>query len=188
MLVLGIDPGLQETGYGYVEGATGGVTLLQAGVIRTPPGGEFPARLLLIYQQLHDLLKVHRPSVVAIEDIYAAARYPRTAIIMGHVRGVVCLAAAEAGIGVIPLPPASVKQAVAGFGAASKRQLQVAVGRFLRLPQPLNPHEADAIAMALTVLSRAGQMLPRRAGHRERLARGSGTKLPVRVAATGRRG
>ncbi len=188
MLVLGIDPGLQETGYGYVEGATGVVTLLRTGVIRTPPGGEFPARLSLIYRQLHHLLDVHRPSVVAIEDIYATARYPRTAIIMGHVRGVVCLAAAEAGIGVIPLPPASVKQAVAGFGAASKRQVQDAVGRFLGVSRPLNPHEADAIAMALTVLSRAGQMLPRGDGRRERLARGPRAELPVRIVAAGRRG
>jgi crossover junction endodeoxyribonuclease RuvC len=140
MLVLGIDPGLQETGYSYVEGATGAVTLLRTGVIRTPSRVELPTRLSLIYRQLQHLLDLCRPSVVALEDIYATARFPRTAIIMGHVRGVVCLAAAGAGIRVISLPPASVKQAIAGFGAASKRQIQDAVGRFLEVPRPLNPH------------------------------------------------
>jgi len=156
MLVLGIDPGLQETGYSYVEGATGAVTLLRTGVIRTPSRGELPTRLAFIYQQLQHLFDLH-PSVVALEDIYATSRFPRTAIVMGHVRGVVCLAAAEAGIRVISLPPASVKQAIAGFGAASKRQIQEAVGRLLGVQRPFSPHEADASAMALTVLSRVGQ-------------------------------
>ncbi len=187
MLVLGIDPGLQETGFGYVEGARGAVTLLRTGVIRTHPRSEFPARLSLIYQQLHHLFEDHRPAIIAIEDIYAAARYPRTAIIMGHVRGVVCLAAAEAGIGVIPLSPASVKEAVAGFGAASKRQVQHAVARLVGTPRLLDQHEADAVAMALTVLSRAGALLPRGVGRRESPARGSTGGLPPHIAAAGRR-
>lgn len=161
MLVVGIDPGLQETGYGYVETTRGAVTLLQTGVIRTPADHPLPARLHSIYQQLHQIFRDHHPSVVALEDVYAAARYPRTAIIMGHVRGVVCLAAAEAGLSIVSLPPASVKQAIAGFGAASKRQVQHAVGRFIGRTAPLDNHVADAVAMALTVLSREGQLIAR---------------------------
>ncbi len=163
MRVLGIDPGLQETGYACVDCTRGTMTLLHNGIIRTRNGANLPARLHTIYQQLQHFLAEARPTVVAIEDLYAAPRYPRTAIIMGHVRGVVCLAAAEAGIAVIPLPPTSVKQAVTGFGGASKRQIQLAVGRLLGVPESLNGHIADAVAMALTVLSREGQLTPRRA-------------------------
>ncbi len=165
MLVLGIDPGLRATGFGFVEGSHGGVSLLQTGLIRTDEGVGLPARLHAIHQQLIRLLELHHPSLVAVEDIYAALRYPRTAIIMGHVRGIVCLAAAERRIEVLALPPASVKQAIAGFGAASKGQIQQSVGRLLGLARPLDRHVADAVAMALTALSREGQVLQRAEAH-----------------------
>ncbi len=187
MLVLGIDPGIQETGYGYVESTPGAVRLLQTGVIRTPPNQPLPARLHSIYQHLHRLFSDQRPSVVALEDVYAAARYPRTAIIMGHVRGVVCLAAAEAEINVVPLPPASVKQAIAGFGAASKRQIQSAVARFLGSTRPLDQHVADAVAMALTVLSREGQLIGLGTA-RLPATRALRTGSPARISASGLRG
>lgn len=156
MLVCGVDPGLRATGYALMQGVPSGVTLLQYGVVRTDGDAPLAARLHRIHGEVGAVLRRRRPTLVAVEDLYAAPRYPRTAILMGHVRGVVCLAAAELDIEVTALPPAAVKQAVVGFGAASKAQIQAAVQRVLRRREVLDPHISDAAAMALTALSRAG--------------------------------
>ncbi len=166
MLVLGVDPALKATGYGFVEGSKDGLRLLRTGLIQTQERSPLPVRLHLIHQQLLHLLGEYRPALLAVEDLYAAMQYPRTAIILGHVRGVVYLAAAQCGIDVIALPPASVKQAIAGFGAASKGQIQHAVGRLLGLHRSLDRHVADAVAVALTALSRQGRVLGRVDGRR----------------------
>lgn len=156
MLILGVDPGLRATGYGMVRGDSKGIILEESGLIKTVDASPLPERLHLIYQELHRLVERGRPAFVAVEDLYAARRFPRTAILMGHVRGVVCLAAAEMGLAVVALPPSAVKQAITGFGAASKAQIQIAVRRLLHMPIELDPHVADAVAMALTALSREG--------------------------------
>ncbi|MBI2973008.1 MAG: crossover junction endodeoxyribonuclease RuvC [Armatimonadetes bacterium] len=156
MLILGVDPGLRATGYGLVDGSAQGVRLIDAGVIRTEDEVPLAHRLHAIHESLEGVVSRHAPDAVAVEDLYAAPRYPRTAILMGHVRGVVCQAAAAKGIEVVALPPAAVKHAVAGFGAASKDQVQLAVQRVLGLPAPLEGHAADAVAMALVALSRRG--------------------------------
>ncbi len=163
MLILGIDPGLRATGYAFLQGLPGGVELVDHGLVRTDDDAPLPDRLRRIHSALSALLEQHRPSQVAVEDLYAAQRYPRTAILMGHVRGVVCLAAAELAIEVTALPPAAVKQAISGFGAASKEQMQAAVQRLLRRPQPLDTHVSDAVAICLTTLSREGVPLRLRA-------------------------
>lgn len=156
MLILGVDPGLRATGFALLEGGALGVRLLEHGVIRTEDRAPLARRLHEIYDGLSRILIRTRPRQMAVEDLFAAQRFPRTAILMGHVRGVVCLAAAEEGVEVSPLPPAAVKQAISGFGGASKGQIQRSVRRLLRLRGVLDPHAADAIAMALTALSRAG--------------------------------
>ncbi len=156
MLILGIDPGLRATGYALLDGSSAGVELVEHGLIRTDDTAPLEDRLRKVHGDLHGLLERRRPAQVAVEDLFAAQRYPRTAILMGHVRGVVCLAAAELEIDVTSLPPAAVKQAIAGFGAASKTQVQAAVRRLLRLTEPPDPHVADAVAICLTALSRRG--------------------------------
>lgn len=156
MLILGVDPGLRATGYALMHGSPQGVHLIEFGTLRTDAAADLPARLRLIHTALRSLLDRSRPDLVVVEDLYAAQRYPRTAILMGHVRGVICLAAAELNIAVSALPPAAVKQAIAGFGGASKSQIQLAVLRLLRRPGPFDTHIADAVAMALTALSRSG--------------------------------
>jgi crossover junction endodeoxyribonuclease RuvC len=169
MLVCGVDPGLRVTGYALMQGTPEGVSLREHGVIRTPGQAALAPRLRQIHAGLAALLGQHRPVLVAVEDLFAAQRYPRTAILMGHVRGVACLAAAELAIEIAALPPAAVKQAIAGFGGASKAQIQAAVQRLLHRPQPLDPHISDAAAMALTALSRAGfaiHLAPSRTGPR----------------------
>lgn len=156
MLVVGIDPALRATGYAVIQGSPQGVRLQESGIIRPDDATSLPACLRSIFAELRTLLDRSRPNLVAVEDLYAAQRYPRTAIIMGHVRGVVYLAAAEAGIEVAALPPTAVKHAIAGFGGASKDQMQLAVQRLLRRAELLNSHVSDAAAMALTALSRSG--------------------------------
>lgn len=156
MLILGIDPGLRATGYALLDGSSAGVELVEHGLIRTDDTAPLEDRLRKVHGDLHGLLERRRPAQVAVEDLFAAQRYPRTAILMGHVRGVVCLAAAELEIDVTALPPAAVKQAIAGFGAASKTQVQAAVRRLFRLTEPPDSHVADAVAICLTALSRRG--------------------------------
>lgn len=156
MLILGVDPGLRVTGYGLVEGSPQGVRLIDCGLIRTSDDSPFASRLHAIHREISLILAQHTLSAIAVEDLYAAPRFPRTAILMGHVRGVVYQAAAACEVTVLSLPPASVKRAIAGFGAASKGQMQLAIQRLFGLPSPPDAHSADAIGIALVALSREG--------------------------------
>lgn len=156
MRILGVDPGLRATGYAVLQGSSRGVALSASAVIRTEEAAQIPERLLRIHAGLVEAIRRFRPERLAVEDLYAAARFPRTAILMGHVRGVVYLAAAEHGIPVDALPPAAVKSAIGGFGGASKAQLQQAVRRLLGPAAADDAHAADAAAMALVALSRRG--------------------------------
>src|SRR2546427_10029431 len=112
MLILGVDPGLRATGYAFLRGLPGGIELIDHGLVRTDDGAPLSDRLQRIHSTLRALLEKRRPLQVAVEDIYATQRYPRTAILMGKVRGVVCLAAAELAIEVTAIPTAAVKQAI----------------------------------------------------------------------------
>ena len=148
------------TGYGLLE-RTGRAdpAVMVTGVITTTTDMGFEARLRLIYDGVHDLLVKHSPDVIVLEDLYAEYKFPRTALLMAHARGVVCLAAGQCGVPVVALAPAEVKRVVAFNGAASKQQVQQAVGRLLRLPEPPSPsHVADALAIAWTGLLRAGSL------------------------------
>ena len=154
--VLGIDPGLVATGYGLLEGEAARCAVLVTGVVTTTTDLAFEARLRTIYDGVHDLLVKHVPDVVVLEDLYTEYKFPRTALLMAHARGVVCLAAGQCGVPVMSLAPAEVKRAVAFNGAASKAQVQHAMGRILNLAEPPHPsHVADALALAWTGLSRS---------------------------------
>lgn len=154
---LGIDPGLVDTGYGVLEP---GPRVLATGVIGTTADLGLDGRLARVYDGMCELLACHTPDMVVLEDLYTEYRFPRTALLMAHVRGVICLAARQQGVAVVTLPPATVKRAVALNGSASKEQVQHAVQRLLRLPRlPRPSHVADALALAFTGLSRAGVRL-----------------------------
>jgi crossover junction endodeoxyribonuclease RuvC len=145
------------TGYGLLEGSGPSPAVLTAGVITTTTDLSLEARVRLIYDGIHDLLVKHTPDVLVLEDLYAEYKFPRTALVMAHARGVVCLAAGQRGVSVLALAPAEVKRAVAFNGAAPKAQVQQAIGRLLRLPEPPRPsHVADALALAWTGWSRRG--------------------------------
>ena len=154
--MLGVDPGLVATGYALLEGSPTSAGVLAAGVITTTTDLALEARVRLIYDGIHDLLLKHTPDMLVLEDLYAEYKFPRTALVMAHARGVVCLAAGQCGVPVLALAPAEVKRAVAFNGAAPKAQVQHAIGRLLNLPEPPRPsHVADALALAWTGLSRA---------------------------------
>jgi len=148
--VLGIDPGLNTTGYGVLEVAAGGPKLCEAGVIRGRTRDSLTARLVEIHTGVCEVIAALKPTVMALEQLYSHYKRPRTSILMGHARGVICLAAAQAGIQVIDYSATRVKKTLTGSGHASKSQMQRAVERELRLNAPPEPHDvADALAAAL---------------------------------------
>jgi crossover junction endodeoxyribonuclease RuvC len=158
--VLGVDPGLVSTGYGMLERGPRGLEVVATGVITAAAGDALEARLARIYQGMVEVLEALAPALVVLEDLYAEYKFPRTAILMAHARGVICLAARQRGTAIMTLPPASVKRAIAASGAASKQQIQASVQRILKLGRPPTPsHVADALALALTGASRAGASL-----------------------------
>ncbi len=157
MIVLGIDPGTATTGYGVVRSGHGNGpgTLLECGVIRTRSRDPLPTRLQAIYDGLVELIAQHRPDAVAVEDVFYA-RNVRTTVVLGHARGVVLLAAAQASLAIHEYPPAEIKKAVTGRGAASKEQVQFMVMRLLKLRSAPSPADAaDGVAAALACLMRA---------------------------------
>lgn len=148
--VLGIDPGLHITGYAVLDAAGREPHVVEAGAIRTATRADMPERIAQIYADLLEILREHKPDLVAIEQLYAHYKHPRTAILMGHGRGIVLLAAQQEGIAVRSLSATHVKKSLTGNGHASKLQVQRAVQATLRLKQlPQPPDVADAIAIAL---------------------------------------
>ncbi len=154
-LVLGFDPGLLRTGYGALRIGAGRPRVCELGVLSTR-GAELGPRLHQLYRDVESLVRELRPDLVVLEDLFAHHRFPRTAIVLGHVRGIICLAAASAHVGVLALAPSVVKRAVAGSGRASKAQVQAAVRTLLGLREVSNPHAADALALAYAGLTRLG--------------------------------
>jgi crossover junction endodeoxyribonuclease RuvC len=148
--VLGIDPGLNITGYGVLDTGAGKPRLCEAGVVRGRSRGSLTLRLAEIHQGVSEVIASLKPSVLALEEIYSHYARPRTAILMGHARGVICLAGAQAGIRVVHYSATQIKRILTGSGRASKGQVQRAVQRELglaTLPDP--PDVADALAVAI---------------------------------------
>jgi crossover junction endodeoxyribonuclease RuvC len=148
--ILGIDPGLEITGYGCVGREKTDVGLIEAGVIRTKKSDPLPRRLSVLYESLVELLGEVRPEVIAIEELYSHYKFPRTSSIMGHARGVVLLAAGLQDITVISYGANRIKKSLTGNGHASKEQMQLMVKNVLNLEKvPKPPDVSDAIAVAL---------------------------------------
>ena len=149
MRIFGIDPGSERTGYGCLE-ADGGVTrLVTCGAVSALAGDTFPERLARIHRELSALLISCGPDCVAIESLFHAVNV-RSALKLGHARGVAMLAAVEAGCPVVEYTPAEIKRAVVGYGRAEKHQVQQMIKLLLGLDQPPSPHDAaDALAVAI---------------------------------------
>jgi crossover junction endodeoxyribonuclease RuvC len=149
MRILGIDPGYGITGFGLVDAQRGQFQLLRCGAITTPAGMDFSARLEIIYEDMRKLLEMAKPDVVAIEELFFGQNVT-TGIGVAQSRGVILLAIRQAGLPVYQYKPMQVKQAVVGYGNATKHQVQDMTKRLLRLQAMPKPDDAaDAIAIAL---------------------------------------
>jgi len=157
MIVLGVDPGTASTGYGVVKGDGLGhgasrVSLVECGVIRTRARDPLPTRLREIFDGITELLARHRPDALSVEDVFYAKNV-RTTVVLGHARGVILLAGEQAKVPITELPPAEIKKAVVGTGAATKEQVQFMLTRLLRLKSVPQPSDAaDGVAAALACL------------------------------------
>ena len=153
MRILGLDPGLQTTGYARLEVADAGRVSVDAGVIRSAEGrdpADMAQRLKVLYDGLCEVLDEWKPDAMAVEQLYAHYDHPRTAILMAHARGAFFLAGAQRDIPVISYAATKVKKLVTGSGRASKEQMQHAIARELGLAKLPEPHDvADALAIAL---------------------------------------
>ena len=148
--VLGIDPGLNTTGYAVLEIGPKGPRICEAGVVRSRAKAPIESRLAEISDGVREVIASLAPQIMAVEELYSHYERPRTAILMGHARGVICLAAAEAGIPVCHYAATQVKSLLTGNGRANKLQAQRAVCREFALAQPPEPPDvADAMAIAL---------------------------------------
>ena len=149
MRILGIDPGYGITGFGVIEAERGKSRLIQCGAITTPAGMDFSARLEIIYEDMRKLLEVAKPDAVAIEELFFGQNVT-TGIGVAQSRGVILLAIRQAGLEVTSYKPMQVKQALVGYGSATKRQMQDMTKRLLHLNAMPKPDDAaDAIAIAL---------------------------------------
>jgi crossover junction endodeoxyribonuclease RuvC len=154
--VFGIDPGSQRTGYGCIDTDGSRHRLVDCGAVTTPPGAAFPEKLLAIHQALVRLLRQYHPDCVAVESVFHATNV-RSALKLGHARGVALLAAVEGGYPLAEYTPAEVKQTVVGYGRAEKHQVGEMVRRLLGLAETPEPHDAsDALAVAICHIHSAG--------------------------------
>lgn len=148
---MGIDPGLIITGWAVVEGGNRKFQVKEAGVIKVEQEGPLEKRLNQLYDGITEIIETFKPQSAAVEDLYSHYKHPATAILMGHARGVIFLAAGRAGIEVVTYPATRIKKSVTGCGNASKERVQRMVTALLslsRVPQP--PDVADALAVAIT--------------------------------------
>ena len=150
MRILGIDPGLQVCGYACLEVSSKGEKLIEAGIFRTVGSSAIEAKLNQIAEDSESLLVKFRPDVVAVEELYSHYAHPKTAILMGHARGVILQRCAEAAVEVRGFSATRIKKSLTGNGRASKEQMQKTVQTLLSLPDVPEPNDvADAIAVAI---------------------------------------
>ncbi len=152
-IILGIDPGIADTGYGLVKDEGGKLTCLSYGSIKTKAGEDLTTRLLLLNSELDKIIKKYKPDLAAIEQLFFNKNV-RTALIVGQARGVALLTLKQNGLPVIDFTPAQVKQAVSAYGQAPKKQVQKMVKLILNLPVLPQPDDAaDALAIAICALN-----------------------------------
>ncbi len=160
-IIIGIDPGSSVTGYGLVEKRGSGIVYIGSGVIRLRASDPMPERLASIKRGLDEVIREYRPAAMAVEDIFIS-KNPKSALKLGQARGVIILAAAEAGIEVFEYAPRKVKRSVTGVGSAHKSQVGAMIIRLLRLDhEPACEDETDALAVAFCHAVRAGSPVGR---------------------------
>jgi crossover junction endodeoxyribonuclease RuvC len=170
MRALGIDPGLVRTGWAVVEPVGLRASVLAHGVIAPATGAELPARLAEGARQLREFLAEYHPDFATLEEIFTAPRHPKSALLMAHMRGAICLVLEESGVPIVPMTATTVKQRLTSSGHASKEQVQRMVLRLTGIDSSngLRLDETDAIALALAGLHQSTHPLARLAGVRSR--------------------
>jgi len=154
--VIGIDPGLADTGVGLVTGRGMKIHHYSFGSIVTQKTSTISVRLDLIYSKIKGIIHEHKPDLMVVEDVFSLERYPKSGILLGKVIGVVLLSAAHAGLPAMEIPVRESKKILSGNGNASKDQLEKAVRQFLKHDSPIRPfHASDALALALIGLFRS---------------------------------
>ena len=156
--ILGIDPGLRTTGYGVIDVGAGRAALVEAGVVTPNVKEPLETRLRELHDGMSAVVIAMRPSAIVIEELYTSYKNPLTAIMMGHARGVLCLAGAQHGVPVHTLAHSMVKRSLIGSGAARKEQVNRMVTQLLGLrkrPEPMDV--SDALALALAFANRMGR-------------------------------
>lgn len=153
MIILGIDPGIADTGFGFIEDNGGKIRTLAYGSIKTKAGVALGERLATLYGELNDLIKKYQPKAAAIEQLFFCNN-AKTALIVGQARGVAMLACQQAGLEIFEFTPLQVKQAVAAYGGAGKAQVQRMVQMILGLKEIPKPDDAaDALAIAICAIN-----------------------------------
>jgi crossover junction endodeoxyribonuclease RuvC len=162
--IFGVDPGSERTGYGCIESSGGRHRLVTCGILSAPARSTFPERLCAIHAGLQALLVEHRPQCVAVENVFFAKNV-RSALKLGHARGIALLAASQASIPVVEYSPAEIKRSVVGYGRAEKQQVQAMMKLLLGLDTVPSPHDvADALAVAICHVHSTANALSRISG------------------------
>ncbi|HWR58313.1 MAG TPA: crossover junction endodeoxyribonuclease RuvC [Thermodesulfovibrionales bacterium] len=150
IIILGIDPGLANTGFGAIRCGKNASSLLKCGHIRTSPGDRIPNRLFQIHSDVNHLLRTLKPDLVAIENVFSLVRYPKAGILLGGVLGVIYLSAFQNNVPLTEITTREVKNALVGSGAADKNQVRKTVKKLLNVREVRSFHASDALAVALT--------------------------------------
>jgi crossover junction endodeoxyribonuclease RuvC len=154
---MGVDPGLAATGFAVVETLGRGGRACEWGGIRTDSRSPIPSRLCRLFDAVLEIMEKWAPDLMVMEDVFVVDRFPRTAIQLGAVRGVISLAAWKQNIPILEIKPTEMKKALTGNGRAAKGQIEKSLRQVLRIEERITPnHASDAMALALTGLSRSG--------------------------------
>jgi crossover junction endodeoxyribonuclease RuvC len=178
--ILGVDPGLRTTGYGVIELRDGAPRLIEGGVLQPNPKHALEQRLVQLHDAMVEVVRATRPDCMVLEELWTAYEHPQTAVLMGHARGVLALAAGANGVSVEHIAHSAVKRALAGSGAATKSQVKGMVVRLLGLGSPPEPDDvSDALALAIAFanvesqrdrFAELGVVMPQRRSRPARLA------------------
>ena len=154
MIILGIDPGLANTGFGAINCNKSVPSLLKCGFIKTSTGMHVSGRLCQIHSDMVRILDTIKPDMVAIEDVFSLVKYPKAGILLGGVLGIIYLLASQNGIRMVEITPKEVKKSLVGYGGADKKQVRESIQKILHIDKTSSFHAADALATALTAFYR----------------------------------
>jgi crossover junction endodeoxyribonuclease RuvC len=158
VIILGVDPGLANTGFGAINCNSVSASLLKCGSIKTSQNTHISNRLLQIYDDMKYLIDTINPDIVAIENVFSLVRYPRAGILLGGVLGVIYLLVSQRKLKVVEITPKEVKNALVGYGSANKKQVSETIQKTLHMGEIKSLHASDALAIALTAFYRESSL------------------------------